>query len=342
MNFIKKKTHLLVSLILFGAIVSPANASAFASCTIPWKSSDFEDIKTLSRALPTLAAGITFSVLRLDGQWEGCSGSVVSDEGHILTANHCIDKCANDKTPIVSYLDPYQLLNMNLPKASEGQCKIKIDGIETVVDVKVQSCDSKENFEALTKNPRDPERHCVEVNDVAVIIPKISLNNHPCVSTAKDYKVGERIFTVGKPRQTYRGFKDADGKEVYASFGEIIPAQDKCTVIRQSDLRHGTSQPNYILNMPGFSSNSPYRQNLVQTTLNIFSGNSGGPIINQSGEVIGVASMGAGYSDESRHCKGDAFFAPISGISIKSSHLASGFAMESLTCKKNKADTSGR
>ncbi len=325
----------------WAATPSFAKTSARSFCAVPWASSDFENIKELANALPSIAAGITFSVLRVDGQWEECSGSVVSDEGHVLTASHCVDKCANDNTPIVNNLDRHQLLNLNLPKASKSQCKVKIDGVETVVDVKVQSCDTKENFEALTKNPKTPEARCTEMSDVAVIMPKISFNNHPCVSTAENYSIGEKIYTVGKPKQTHRGFKDADGKEVYASFGEIIPAQDKCIVVRQADLLRGTSQPNYILNMPGFSPYSAYRQNLVQTTLNIFSGNSGGPIINQSGEVIGVASMTAGYSDESRQCKGDTFFAPISRVSIKSSHIASGFSMESLSCKNNRVNSRG-
>ena len=71
-------------------------ASSLVECT----NSSFIPITELAKTLPAQAASVAIRILLSSGQWEDCSGAVVSDEGDIVTASHCLDHCVAEKRTI--------------------------------------------------------------------------------------------------------------------------------------------------------------------------------------------------------------------------------------------------
>lgn len=265
-------------------------------------------------------ATVSFQVLRTDGRWERCAGAIVSDEGHIITANHCLDQCSDG-------------LSKGPRQDRPERCIAEIDGHRTIVDVKVTShCSFREHMgAALGKGPAK----CNSFNDVAIVVPRTKLPPRPCLPVAMQFKEGEAVYTIGHPVQSRRGKNDSDGRRLYSSFGEIIRPQDQCVMVQNGssvEKEKGINQPGSSVRLEGLQG---LTSGTIQTTVDLLPGNSGGPLVNERGEVIAIASFIEGSKNNFlRECRGATFFSPVSGIHPTVSKISSGFDVDQLICKR--------
>lgn len=278
----------------------------------------FEPIIKLAKVLPTLSAGVNLRILGSDGEWGSCSGSVVSDDGTILTASHCLEDCQNP--------------NQNgIP-----ECVVEIDGKRNVVEVNVASpCTYKDHEKEAALIP--PTK-CSRASDVAVIVPESKLD-HACLPLSSDYEIGQAVYTVGRPFEpSNRGKNDVDGIHSYASFGAIIPHNMKCTLVQDSmpdDAKYGKPLGGAMDMSTDIS--PAMTDGTIQTTVDILHGSSGGPLINPQGEIIGVASFTSSrYQTRWSECQGGTFFVPITSVNSTNSVIQPLFDMSNLKCNKGR------
>lgn len=195
----------------------------------------FVPIKELAVVLKAQASSVSIKILLKSGQWESCSGAVVSDQGHIMTAAHCLDDCSdNEKSkPNSNSYSAYGAYGasgsygaLGSEKERPTKCIAKIDGVQTTVAVKLTSkCSFLEHQAAAGMKPK---QKCSESNDTSVILPEKKIGEKPCLLISKSFREGEKVYTIGYPSATSRGKLDSDGVSQYASFGEIIPHSDEC------------------------------------------------------------------------------------------------------------------
>lgn len=329
----------LFILLIFFSIRSSANAKN--SCSL-YSQSGFIPIKEIADVLTTSTASVSIKFLLKNGQWEDCSGAVVSDQGHIMTAGHCFENCSATKEKELNPYEAYSSLanSYNAKKVRPSKCIAKIDGVETTVDVKLTSACSFEEHQAAAGH--NPPQKCSNFNEVAVVLPQMKLMNKNCLPLAPSYKVGDRVYTIGYPSRTDRGERDSDGHSQYASFGEIIPYSQKCMILKNTwdaDKRRKVEQPGDLVDFDSFL-NSEMKYCAIQTTVDVVPGNSGGPLINQNGEIIAVGSFGdTQKNNEYKLCRGSTFFSPISGINSTVSHFVSDFKLSDLVCKEHKVQS---
>lgn len=127
-------------------------------------------------------------------------------------------------------------------------------------------------------------------NDIAVIKIDAQGLKPVVIGSSSDMKVGEQVLTIGNPL----------GELTFTETAGIISAMDR--TITMSDGR---------------------QINMIQTDCAINSGNSGGPLFNLHGEVIGIVSAkysGSGYSD-SASVEGLGFAIPVDDVADMVSSL---------------------
>lgn len=336
----KMLAFLKITLILISFFEFRIAAYAGTKCDL-YNQSGFIPIRELASVLSTQAASVSIKFLLKNGQWESCSGAVVSDQGHIMTAGHCFENCSATKEQNLNSYGTYGSLNLYSEKKDRpSQCIATIDGIETTVDVKMTSaCSFEEHLAAAGVNP--PQK-CSIFNEIAVVLPTTQVTRKNCLPFAQGFKIGDRVYTIGYPSKTERGEKDSDGISQYASFGEIIPYSQKCTILKNSwelDKMRNIEQPGDVVDFDPFL-NPALKTGAIQTTVDVVPGNSGGPLLNEKGEIIAVGSFADTQKNNNfKQCKGAAFFSPISGANPNTSHFANGFKLSDLVCKKQRLST---
>lgn len=305
----------------------------------PHSVNGFIPIKEIADVLTTQAASVSIKFLMKNGLWQDCSGAVVSDQGHLMTAGHCLENCSDTKELNSNPYGAYMNFSgeYGAKKNRPSKCIAVVDGAETSVDIKMTSeCSFEEHQAAVAIQP--PSK-CSNFNEVAIILPQSKLKNKPCLPVAKNFKEGERVYTIGYPYKTSRGEWDSDGESQYASFGEIIPYSHMCTMIKNtwdSDKFRNVDQPGDVVKFdsllhPGLIVGT------IQTSADVVRGNSGGPLINSNGELIAVASFAdTQKNNEFKQCKGSSFFSPVAGINSQVSHSSSDFNFSKLVCEKNR------
>lgn len=129
-----------------------------------------------------------------------------------------------------------------------------------------------------------------ESNDIAVIKIDATGLKPVVIGSSSDMKVGEQVLTIGNPL----------GELTFTETAGIVSALDR--TITMSDGR---------------------QINMIQTDCAINSGNSGGPLFNLHGEVIGIVSAkysGSGYSS-SASVEGLGFAIPVDDVAEMVSSL---------------------
>ncbi len=147
-------------------------------------------------------------------------------------------------------------------------------------------------------------------SDIAVLtVDKKEANTLASIGSSEDAKVGDTVFTVGAPL-------DADAYSGTVTRG-IVSGKNRLVGVSLSN-----------------SSTSDMMMSVLQTDAAINSGNSGGPLVNANGEVIGITSLklastgieGMGFAIPietamnfaSKLEKGEAILRPLLGISMRS------------------------
>lgn len=262
---------------------------------------------------------------------QDCSGVIVSDEGHLLTASHCLDICRfnEDGTP-----------------TGKNRCLIKVNDRAigfTVLRGNTCTIQQRQKAEIAKKYRKSLDEfpnNCLDgdLNDFALLKPTLlgDLGEFSCLEIAPQKpRVGEDVFAMGYPNQTFRAqherpnAKDAPGGKLAISTGKVVSsntcdqrwvAQDGFNrfIFGSREMPEKKEIQEIVKSLWGHS---------IQTTVDIFQGSSGGPLVNSQGQVAGVASvMDAFVHNEKRECRGATFFQPVETLT-----------RDRLVCKRRKS-----
>jgi hypothetical protein len=261
-----------------------------------------------------------------------CSSSYISDQGHILTASHCLDSCVFD-------------VDGNRKNAnSHLECEFTLNGKKTVVDVLMMSaCSGNDTIaygELLRHRVEEidmPEklRKCKDQADLAVIMPRNKAKEFKCMPINLESPIGKNAYTLGWPEETLRGAGDSNGIDLYYSQGSILEKQSlKCTPVKSIFSALVKKLPKE-LDLKSFAPKGHVDQ--VQTDIDFVEGSSGGPAIDEeTGEGIGIASvisdpMGFVHNYK-MECKGATFFQALAPLKNPKGFVDN-FNFNDISCK---------
>jgi|GEM_PF-5436019 len=246
-----------------------------------------------------------------------CTGTYISNSRDILTAAHCLEACL--------FRGPASLGKSHVGKT----CQVRINGEPAVVQIKHTSqCTLMTTYDIKVGRamgvpfPQLPEI-CSSQSDLAIIRP-ISKLSRPfsCLKMQGQYEVNQKVFTVGFPGYSSRSEKrvfDSDGKQPYYSRGKIVK-QAHCQLKQRWDLSHDLVVDGFNYNVGSLVRLPPEvtvaGQGKIQSTLDIVGGSSGSPMVNASGDIVGVASFvfEEAHSTTSE-CAGATYFEPTQALS---------------------------
>lgn len=296
------------------------SATAEIPCGFVHKA-DFKEatagLKELGKPLSFLSAAVHIGLFskKTDKDPSGsCSGAYVSDDGTILTASHCFDECRFH----------HETGELNGVKT----CYVDLNGSRQEVEIlKASSCPFGLKEMALKDLSRgsksdDLPKGCRngDLDDMAVIRPTkvAALKAFACLPVAtSDPALNESVFTMGNPAPTYRrhnmgDVSDSSGDRRMVSSGKVIES-NTCEQLWQAQgiarLWYGSKKYPEQKEISGMGAMGI----AIQTTVDAVQGSSGGPLINQNGEVAGVVSFGmAAFHNAYHECKGATFFQRVS------------------------------
>lgn len=259
-----------------------------------------------------------------DGDYK-CSGSYVSDEGHILTAAHCIDDCIFDN-------------KRGHRVRSDGVhiCQLKVNqDLINVAVLRVPVCKASKKVDLLQNTEHrgslsKKDFACIGDPDMVILLPEDKPEAFSCLPLATEHKQGDSVSTFGFPRATTRDTGNSNGEDLYFSEGKILKNHPYCStgVPGSTPWRLSKSSHN---GMRWFGH--------IRTDVDVVKGSSGGPLVNSSGEVIGVAAYsGSGVmQNEQRECKGASFFEPTNNL-VKDLKKHNPALLDQLKCTSRKVN----
>lgn len=268
----------------------------------------FQDVTKIKGGLSATAA--IAKITMPDGS--RCSASYISDQGHMLTATHCLEGCFRSK-------------RIRAPQRNL-QCILDIGGKKTKVRVLMMSvCEASQ----VIKESLTGKETCPDEADVAVVLPDSPPASFACLGISTTVaNTGDAVMALGHPGYTNRpGGGNSDGAGMYASYGKVIQ-QDYCTVTEGNTTR---THP-----LGGIENT---RDHFIQTTVDVVPGSSGGPLINQRGEIVGVTSFITAPHSQERECKGGTFFEPLTSIDGMATRWGSRGEIQSMSCDRRKVKT---
>ena len=287
------------------------------------------------------------------GQESGgiCSSTVVSDSGLILTAAHCMNDCVKDAKNRVddSFVD----------SEKKAHCQIFINGIQTDVTVKlIGRCSPDDLVQLVTEKKASLKTkrtlkyaNCAVDDELAIIDPQNKDINSKCLPISfVSPEVGEALGTQGYPSKTTRQSTD---QEIQGgpkdTPGEILTWSNGTRVISDTCDIEYRFHNQLVTEKAPLGVARQLRTRLIQTSIDIVPGSSGGPLLNEQGEVVGVASAFAAFSRtidlqkpasaNEFECRGSSFFTPLSRlktmIAKQNPQLASQLKCETHRATKN-------
>jgi hypothetical protein len=258
-------------------------------------------VRELALPVHILAATPKIEFLDRDGKViDHCSAVMTSDAGHMYTAGHCVEACVEAGG---AYQSGTEVKTVDKAKLAEVQCAVKINGAAATLSIlAVSNCGRHERINLPREKCPGPEYAIVKTPFVASACLK---------QAAQIPEEGATMYSAGFPQASYRDVlngsrKDSDGVNQFISAGQVLKANPEC-------VRDGKT-----LKFPEGQQKKSLMQavkdgDLMQTTVDILGGSSGGPSINGDGDITGLASMMI-INHEVGECKGSTFFSPIKTI----------------------------
>lgn len=251
-----------------------------------------------------------------------CSANVVSDQGHLLTAGHCLENC----------LKPQRVYTGDAPVKAAAligkTCNIRINGqVHKLPVLAINGCPGQGRW-----GPR-----CTGL-DYAVLDASSLKDQFPnCVGVSNN-RPGpkDQALALNYPELNERTFRQGQKfkREVHdqvSSLGQIIETRDHCLLEGQETNLHSESFNMAIVRR--WIAN----HHILQTDIDILHGSSGSGLINARGELIGIARMfNKRVHNKNQECKGATLFTNASTAveQIKAS-LPSETAKQVFSCDKN-------
>jgi hypothetical protein len=252
-----------------------------------------------------------------------CSSAYISDEGHMLLASHCLETC-------YSMHQSWSLLSIfewgDLCEANVGGRHVQARVVAML------KCPFWSNFYARAgngvQNASFGASGCDGGGDLAVI----QLKSPPppdfrCLPLKMEVpEPGTDVFTIGRPMASSRTSSDynSNGKDLYLSTGKVVSSQTcqshgfRATLL-DLIMGHRSILPG-TRPLQELGLRRAQEAGMLQTTVDILPGSSGGALINQLGEIVGVASFimlddrGRVFNSRRDECSGSTFFEPITHL----------------------------
>lgn len=281
---------------VFAASALPATTAVGRPCSNNIQHVGFErlipGLKALNQPLE-----INEALVRIDrGDKRYCSGSRISDAGHIVTAAHCLDSC-----------------RVEAKRAFPLTCTFRLNGVDTLVQLsRVPKCLGVEVATARSPFATPDLKHCKDGADIAIVKPVVAgRKSAKCLQLGDGVDNNAAIMALGMPVSTDRAkhvptAKDAPGDAFVVSSGTRV-AQDYCVKLREVGPKNTRTEVVY------FNTDlREYREaGFNQMDVDTYKGASGSPVADQAKQrVQGVAAVigdGDHHNAESE-CKGAAFF----------------------------------
>ncbi len=261
----------------------------------------------LKMPLNMLAATPKIELVNASGKViDHCSGSIISDDGTLLTAGHCVEECL-----------------------ARGQALTKIDGISSVDRAKLSSvsCSVRINGQIIpaqilaTNDCRGADRNAAStVNiqckglDYAVLkIDERFVKEQPCFHVSeKTPAPGTGVAAIGFPpltaRQVYQpGARDADDDGPYLTPGETIAYQNFCRTVN-STLEF-KDQKFITATKPAVQAG-----HVLQTTTDVLRGVSGAGLVNVNNSTLVGVARSTIHNNPNKECVGSGFYSSTASI----------------------------
>lgn len=272
------------------------------------------------------------AVVKLLSSNASCSGAFVSDEGHLLTATHCLDLCEKSQE------DGNNFCSLIISKK-----KIKFQ----VLLMHPCANNIKDTFQGVQGDIK--KAICVNQADLALLKPIdfISLPSFNCLEIDQSsIKISENIFSLGYPAETNRPEgENSDGNSLYKAIGQVVDAPVCYKSNGQTvDFEKSMNSQWSVARKSGV---------FIQTTVDNVVGNSGGPLLNSNGKIIGVSSFSTvsldyktgsdmwdhtrvGVLNTAEECRGASYFARISILNQMAKEQNTLLNIEKIKCDQRK------
>lgn len=261
-----------------------------------------------------------------------CSASLVSKNGHILLASHCLDSCRYrwdaerpDKTNANSLFE-------FIPKSSRSEkvCSMQVNGVKVEVQVIAMNPCPIENMYADFMEKKPVRKECLESNDTAIVqVPRDLIPATQCVEISWDKPpLNAPVTALGFPIRTQRKMSDAgdsNGVNSFGSFGKIV---------RQNHCNLDNSNVRQKMDSKIIDWRNALGENVIQSTADIVQGSSGGPLVNDKGQIIAVTSgyISSRHGEEST-CEGNSLFSGVRNLDQSLKRWNANLKKEELTCR---------
>ena len=128
-----------------------------------------------------------------------------------------------------------------------------------------------------------------EIQDIAVIrVPVETIKAKAEIGSSNDLKLGDTVFAIGTPVSLSYSFTVTRG---------ILSGKDRLCQMSSSSNNYGYGNGYY----PGSTTTNSWYMSLLQIDATINSGNSGGPLANSNGQLVGInnSKLSSSYSSVS-------------------------------------------
>jgi hypothetical protein len=248
---------------------------------------------------------------------EGCTGTRVSSEGHILTARHCFNGCliaggfvdADQLFPEYGWQSP-KLYHLN----QTAVCLTEIDGVEKQVEILAIGPGFMTPMEQGSLIYTAPELYnefleqsFFHNGDFAIIKEQTDVTS--CKrDNWNDPTDGAEVFFRGFPSATTGrpNGRDSDGESLLESHGVIVGSILENSCIDKNTTNLNTLPLRYD------------REEILLSTVDNVPGGSGSALLNSDGEIIGLinSQYRQGIDVQSTYCSG-------STVAISMRHIKS-------------------